>query len=57
MIDAGTVRSIALASARQQGCVCDVEITVDELEPGIFYTAARHDDRCPLLMAQARRIN
>jgi hypothetical protein len=49
-------RNLALRACREQGCTCDVEITVETVD-GLDAPAAavRHDDWCPLLRTMQER--
>jgi hypothetical protein len=49
-------RDPALRACRQQGCTCDVEITIETVD-GLDAPAAavRHDDHCPLLRTMQER--
>lgn len=47
---------LALRACRQQGCTCDVQITVETVE-GLDAPAAvvAHEDHCPLLRTMQER--
>jgi hypothetical protein len=49
-------RDLTLRACRQQGCTCDVEITI-EIVDGLDAPAAavHHDDHCPLLRTMQER--
>jgi hypothetical protein len=47
---------LALRACREQGCTCDVEITIETVD-GLGAPAAtiEHDDHCPLLRTMQER--
>lgn len=45
---------MALATARAEGCTCDPEIELVEIEPDLYSARVAHDDWCALLRAEDR---